>query len=98
MTQRIARKCLIEDVAKECSMSRNHFSRAFKNATGLTPQDWLRDARLRKAEQMLSDRKLTICQVAHECGFDDHSYFTRVFKSAKGVSPSVWRLNCATTA
>ncbi|MFS2158502.1 helix-turn-helix transcriptional regulator [Pseudomonas sp. Pseusp122] len=38
MTQRLGGRCLIEDVAKECSMSRNHFSRAFKNVTGLTPQ------------------------------------------------------------
>jgi transcriptional regulator GlxA family with amidase domain len=98
MTQRMARKCLIEDVAKACSMSRNHFSRAFKNATGLTPQDWLRDARLRKAEQMLENTSLTICQVAHECGFDDHSYFSRVFKAVNGVSPKAWRLKNATTA
>lgn len=93
MIRRMSQQCLIEDVARECAMSRSHFSRAFKNVTGLTPQDWLKSARLQHARQLLEDQRLTISRVALECGFGDQSHFTRVFRVAHGVSPRQWRLN-----
>lgn len=93
MIQRMAQGCSIEQVARECAMSRSHFSRAFKNATGHSPHDWLRRAKLDKAEQLLMDKRFTICQVALECGFNDQSYFTRVFRAMNGVSPRRWQMN-----
>lgn len=93
MIQKMNQKCLIEDVARECAMSRSHFTRAFKNATGLPPQDWLRNVRLQKAKQLLKDRRFTISRIALECGFGDQSHFTRVFRAVTGVSPRRWRLD-----
>jgi AraC-like DNA-binding protein len=87
--------CSIERVANECAISRSHFSRAFKNATGLAPHDWLRQEKIRRAEALLRTGRVPISRVAQECGFSDQSYFTRVFRQLKGVSPRRWQSqNC----
>jgi AraC-like DNA-binding protein len=87
--------CSIERVANECAISRSHFSRAFKNATGLAPHDWLRQEKIRRAEALLRTGRVPISRVAQECGFSDQSYFTRVFRQLKGESPRRWQSqNC----
>jgi AraC-like DNA-binding protein len=87
--------CSIEHLASECASSRSHFSRGFKNATGLAPHDWLRQEKMHRAEELLRTGRVPIGRVAQECGFSDQSYFTRVFKRQKGVSPRQWQaLNC----
>lgn len=91
MISLMAQGCSIERVANECSISRSHFSRAFKNATGLAPHDWLRQEKILRAEELLKTRRLPISRVAQECGFSDQSYFTRVFTQSKGVSPRRWQ-------
>lgn len=91
--------CSIEEVANECAISRSHFSRAFKNATGLPPHDWLRREKMRRAEELLRTKRLPISRVAQECGFSDQSYFTRVFRQSNGVSPRRWQMqHCSVIA
>lgn len=91
--------CSIEEVANECAISRSHFSRAFKNATGLPPHDWLRREKMRRAEELLRTTRLPISRVAQECGFSDQSYFTRVFRQSNGLSPRQWQMqHCAVIA
>jgi AraC-like DNA-binding protein len=92
MSQLMVERGAVEKVAKACALSRSHFSRAFKNTTGFSPHDWLRREKLSKAEQLLRDRRLTIYQIALECGFADQSYFTRLFRRVKGVSPRRWQV------
>jgi len=99
MVDLMAQGCTIEEVANACAISRSHFSRAFKNATGLAPHDWFRREQIRKAQALLRTRELSICVVAQECGFSDQSYFTRVFRQFNGISPRRWRLqHCAQAA
>ncbi|MFJ3522049.1 helix-turn-helix domain-containing protein [Pseudomonas sp. NPDC090203] len=77
----------ISDVARECSLSRSHFSRAFKNSTGQTPRDWLQLARLTQAKELLEQTDLSISQVGLECGFADQPHFTRMFTRRFGMTP-----------
>lgn len=91
MMSLMAQTCSIDQVANECAISRSHFSRAFKNATGLAPHDWLRRERMLKAEELLRTKRFPISRVAQECGFSDQSYFTRVFRRSKGISPRQWQ-------
>jgi transcriptional regulator GlxA family with amidase domain len=81
----------ISAVAKECSLSRSHFSRAFKNATGHSPRDWLQLARLTQAKELLEQTDFSISQVGLECGFVDQSHFTRMFSRKFGMPPGKWR-------
>jgi len=82
----------ISTVAKECSLSRSHFSRAFKKATGYSPRDWLQLARLTRAQELLEQTDFSISQVGLECGFVDQSHFTRMFSRKLGIAPGKWRL------
>ncbi|WP_346831477.1 AraC family transcriptional regulator [Pseudomonas abietaniphila] len=91
MIELMAQGCSIEQVANECAISRSHFSRAFKNTTGLAPHDWLRQEKIRRAEALLKTGQIPISRVAQECGFSDQSYFTRVFRQLKGISPRRWQ-------
>jgi AraC family transcriptional regulator len=81
----------IAQIASECSLSRSHFSRAFKKNTGVSPRDWFLRMRLDKAKGLLTDSCLTISQISLDCGFADQSHFTRVFTRMLGVTPFTWR-------
>jgi AraC family transcriptional regulator len=79
------------DVARACGLSRGHFTRAFRVATGLTPHQWLQRYRIDKAKDQLLNRALAIADIAVECGFADQSHLTRVFSRLVGDSPAAWR-------
>jgi AraC-like DNA-binding protein len=81
----------IAAIADACALSRSYFSRAFREATGSTPHQWLTGQRLEKAHSMLKCEATTLADIAAACGFADQSHFTRVFTAAEGVSPGVWR-------
>jgi transcriptional regulator GlxA family with amidase domain len=82
----------ISAVARECALSRSHFSRAFKNSTGHTPSAWLLLARLTRAKALLAQTDWTISQVGYECGFADQPHFTRTFARELGMPPKKWRM------
>jgi transcriptional regulator GlxA family with amidase domain len=84
--------CSVAGIARECAMSRSHFTRSFKNATGMSPHGWLQREKVRKAEELIRSGTMSMCQVAQECGFSDQAYFTRVFGKLNGVSPKRWQL------
>jgi AraC-like DNA-binding protein len=78
-------------LAKECGLSSGHFSRAFRQSTGVAPHRWLLSRRVDAAQTMLRNRKHSLSEIALACGFADQSHFTRVFSGIVGVSPGVWR-------
>ena len=81
----------IAEVADACQLSRSHFTRAFRLATGHTPHDWLQTQRLARARELLRASDLPLAEVATACGFADQSHFTRVFSRAEGAPPGQWR-------
>lgn len=100
--ERAAKKLMMENldcsiqiatVAKECCLSRSHFSRAFKNTTGHSPRDWLQLARMTLAKKLLEQTDFSVSHVGFECGFADQPHFTRMFTRNVGMTPRKWRLN-----
>ncbi|NEV01040.1 helix-turn-helix domain-containing protein [Bradyrhizobium uaiense] len=84
----------LADLANDCGLSTSHFSRAFRQSTGLSPHQWLLRHRVDRAKSLLPDRKLSLSDIALACGFADQSHFTRVFARLAGISPGAWRRNC----
>lgn len=82
---------LLADVARECGLSRQYFTKAFKATTGLAPHRWLQQHRISQARQLLSKTSLPIADIAIQCGFADQSHLTRVFTTLVGLSPAAWR-------
>jgi AraC-like DNA-binding protein len=81
----------VKELARECGLSRAHFSRAFRRSVGVAPHNWLIEQRIVLSKKKLRDDRLSLADVAAECGFSDQSHLTRVFKQTVGVSPGVWR-------
>lgn len=90
-------KLPISQVASQCAMSRSHFSRAFKKTTGMSPQEWSLQCRIERAQRLLAEGALSMCQVALECGFADQSHFSRTFSKLTGVSPKRWQRSHASS-
>jgi AraC family transcriptional regulator len=81
----------VKELARECGLSRFHFSRAFRRSVGVAPHRWLMERRMEVAKEMLRDGRLSISDVVAACGFSDQSHLTRVFTRMVGVSPRAWR-------
>lgn len=79
------------DVATCCGLSRAHFAKAFRRATGSTPHQWLMRYRIDRAKTMMAETVMPIADVAVACGFADQSHLTRVFSRMTGASPAAWR-------
>ena len=81
----------LNEIAAACGLSVSHFSRAFRNSTGLAPHAWLLQARVESAKAMLRKREISMSDIATACGFADRSHFARVFARTIGISPGAWR-------
>jgi AraC family transcriptional regulator len=87
----IKRGVALKKVALECDLSVGHFSRAFRRTLGVTPHKWLIEQRVVLSKEKLRDDRLSLSDVAMECGFSDQSHLTRVFTQTVGASPGAWR-------
>ncbi|RGD76901.1 hybrid sensor histidine kinase/response regulator [Bacteroides caccae] len=81
----------VERLASEMGMSSMHLYRKMKSLFGVTPNDYIKNIRLKYAAELLAEHKLTISEVAYEVGFNDPKYFGKCFKAAYGVSPSEYK-------
>jgi AraC-like DNA-binding protein len=77
--------------ASENGMSYTSFRRLFKQHTGLSPNQYLLDLRIRKAQVLLTNTTLSIQSISEETGFDSSFYFSRFFKQRTGLSPLNYR-------
>jgi AraC family transcriptional regulator len=77
----------VSGIAQAVGMSRDHFTRLFKKSTGQTPCEYVIEARVRKAKELLTTGKFTISEAAFHVGFADQSHLTRHFKRVFGLPP-----------
>jgi len=88
----------LNDIARQCGLSISHFSRAFRQSTGLAPHRWLVHRRIEAAKALLRKGALSLSDVALRCGFADQSHLTRTFSGVVGSSPGIWRRQFASDA
>ena len=81
----------LKEVARECGLSVGYFSHAFRRTLGVSPYRWLTEQRVVLSKEKLRDDRLSLSDVAVECGFSDQSHLTRAFRQTVGVSPGAWR-------
>jgi AraC family transcriptional regulator len=78
-------------LANSVGLSPYHFSRAFKQSTGLPPHRYQTMLRIERAKDLLANSTLTISDVAAAVGYDDQGQLARLFRSEVGVTPSQYR-------
>ncbi|GAC1538948.1 MAG: hypothetical protein NVS3B10_29880 [Polyangiales bacterium] len=80
----------VDAMARVAMMSRFHFSRRFRDATGRSPYRYLVDVRLERAAELLRRGRCGVTEVALSVGFSDPSRFARMFRQRFGASPAQW--------
>lgn len=78
----------VEDLAGAVHLGRVQLHRKLKAVANTTATQFIRDIRLAKAAELLSEGKLSVTQVAYSVGFDNLSYFAKVFQEKYGSLPS----------
>ena len=79
------------EMAKRAGISKDYFSRIFKEITGLNYNKWLNLIRVEKAAELMSNDGMSLTEIAMLSGFQSISSFNRVFKEQKNMSPSEYR-------
>ncbi|MDQ7998192.1 MAG: AraC family transcriptional regulator [Luteibacter sp.] len=87
----LAKDVSLDDVARECRISRSHFIKAFKASVGLPPHQWILLQRVERAKQLMVGTSMSLADIATEVGFHDQSHLTRRFNRAVGATPAAWR-------
>lgn len=80
----------VRALAAEAGLSVAQLERLFVQLYRLTPRQWLARQRLEAALAAL-EGDASVAEVAHACGYADHSAFTRQFRRLTGLSPREWR-------
>jgi AraC family transcriptional regulator len=73
------------------ALSPFHFSRSFKQATGVGPQRYVIQRRLERAKRLLRRTRQPLAWIAQEAGFADQSHLTQIFRRELGVTPGRYR-------
>jgi AraC family transcriptional regulator len=82
----------INKLALDLGISSEHFCRAFKNSTGLTPYGWLKQRVMERAFHELQYTDKLITEIAIESGYSSQNAFTQAFRKITGVTPGQWRV------
>ncbi|WP_435274761.1 helix-turn-helix domain-containing protein [Psychrobium sp. nBUS_13] len=81
----------IDELCKKACMSRTKFYTEFKRHLGSSPAEFLFQARLKYAAQLLKNNN-SVTQACYNCGFKDTSHFSRSFKRFYGLSPQQFKI------
>lgn len=81
----------VETMAEALAMSRVHLYKKLTAITDMTPSEFIRQIRLRHAEQLLRKSQMTVSEVAYKVGFNNPRYLTKYFKEMYGVMPSEYK-------
>ncbi len=89
--EHLSEKIAVDTLSRRAYLSRNEFFKWFKEQFGITPLDYINKERLKLAKQLLSDKRSTLSEVSHQCGFTDVNYFIRLFKKTEGITPAAYK-------
>jgi len=81
----------LDELSQVAGLSRYHFSRMFKRATGMTPLQYVGERRLDQARSLLAGGRLSIAQISVALGYSSQSHFTAHFRRSIGVTPGTYR-------
>lgn len=78
----------VNDLCRAVQLSHAHLYRKLKALTNLTPVQFIRFIRLRKAKILLETTSMNISEIAYAVGFSDPNYFSRIYHKEMGVTPT----------
>ena len=91
LEQNLKRELSLPVIARKAHASTRSLSRKFKQQVGMTPAQWVIEARVRKAQRLLETSDISIERLASEVGFRSPSVLRQHFTSQVGTSPLAYR-------
>ena len=91
MQARIHEQLDIDTMAASVNLSKFHFIKKYKDATGTTPINHFIQLKIERACHLLDISTKTIAEVAFMVGYEDAYYFSRIFRKVMGISPTQYR-------
>lgn len=77
--------------ADKLNITLKHLNRICKEVLEKTATEVISDRVILEAKRMLTDKQLSVNEIAETLGYDDYSYFARVFKKRTGIPPTAFR-------
>ncbi len=87
----IADELDIKRLCREFKMSKSSLYLLSRSAFGKGITEYIRDARMETAKELLASTDWSVSTVAEKTGYSDSNYFTKAFKKNCGCTPSAWR-------
>ncbi len=81
----------LSDIAKSAILSRFHFCRVFREATGVSPGRFLSAVRIYQAKRLLVSTSLSVTDISLAVGYNSLGSFTNRFTESVGASPTRFR-------
>lgn len=81
----------VEQLAEKMFMSRSNFYRKIKSLFGISPNDYMKRFRLRKAAEMVRNNDYLIKEIYERVGFKSSSYFSACFREEFGMTPKQYK-------
>lgn len=81
----------VDRIAEQLGYSTNYFSRLFKSITGYYINDYIRQVRIMKAQELLVGTDMTVGEIAEAVGYTTANYFYSIFKKETGMTPAAYR-------
>ncbi|GAB6977171.1 substrate-binding domain-containing protein [Prevotella falsenii] len=78
----------VETISGELGISRAQLYRKIKSITGISPNDIIREARMKRADRLLETTDKSVSEIAYEVGFSSPSYFTKCYREFFGRTPN----------
>lgn len=91
--QNYSSKITLSILAEKFSCSQSMLVKCFKKEYGTTIMSALMDIRLKKAAEHLKNSRLSIKEIASECGFSEQNYFSKAFSKKYNCAPNEYRKN-----
>lgn len=77
----------VEDLCSSTNMSRSSFFKKIKSMTGVSPVEFIRDIKMKRAAQLLESGQFRVKEITFMIGISDSRYFSKCFKDKFGVTP-----------
>ncbi|MCP4749833.1 MAG: helix-turn-helix domain-containing protein [Proteobacteria bacterium] len=93
ITQNLDRKLTVSKISSVAAMSKSRFSTTFHKEMGVPFSEYVNQARIEKAKELINQKRLTLTEIAMDLNFHDQSHFIRTFKKFVGQTPGQYAKN-----
>ena len=91
ISEDLSQKLTIEEIAERLYVSRTRLCMSFKQQTGQSIGDYVKDLRIETAKHLLAETSKPIGEIAQDIGYMRQGSFSEAFKEVEGVTPNQWR-------